>query len=347
MNAIYRYTGTPVHRVSAPGSWMRSDRGLPDGAVRRLEDGWVRQSPLPPRSARNRIVPRSTESPRLVFLLSAERSGSTLLSMALGGHSRIVAPPELHLLAYEDYAEWIENYAEALGSLQNAMTGCGHGADPNAANRLFQGKPTRAVYEWFLGEGLGQQGILLDKTPKYARSAETLARLEEFRPHYIWLVRHPLGVAASQLELREERRQMKDTRPASSLREGLRWLQRRSRQRREVEAEVAYWLSVNRNIEFFLAGIEPERQIRVNFESFVRSPYTTLASMVEWMGLDFEESTLDPQKSIPAEMNGKTGDPKIRRFRGIDPATADRWRGKMQSVSLDPPVTSAMKRWGV
>ncbi|HET9061852.1 MAG TPA: hypothetical protein VFO62_01060, partial [Candidatus Binatia bacterium] len=53
-------------------------------------------------------------NPRLLFILSTERSGSTLLSLALGANERHVSPPEMHLLAYPTFDAWYADYPSAM-----------------------------------------------------------------------------------------------------------------------------------------------------------------------------------------------------------------------------------------
>ncbi len=43
--------------------------------------------------------------PEMVFLLSAPRSGSTLLRAMLGGHPELFSPPELNLLPFSSMGE--------------------------------------------------------------------------------------------------------------------------------------------------------------------------------------------------------------------------------------------------
>ncbi len=58
---------------------------------------------------------------RFIFILSPERSGSTLLSAMLGGHRQIVAPPELHLLRYPTLRAWRAGYPAAVPSLEGLL----------------------------------------------------------------------------------------------------------------------------------------------------------------------------------------------------------------------------------
>lgn len=54
---------------------------------------------------------------RLMFILSSERSGSTLLRFLLGEHSRLVSPQELFILRYPDFATWRARKPVAMESL--------------------------------------------------------------------------------------------------------------------------------------------------------------------------------------------------------------------------------------
>jgi LPS sulfotransferase NodH len=58
---------------------------------------------------------RSTS--RLVVLLSSERSGSTLLRVMLGAHTRICAPQELFLLRYPTFDAWRAQKPDAMESV--------------------------------------------------------------------------------------------------------------------------------------------------------------------------------------------------------------------------------------
>jgi hypothetical protein len=54
---------------------------------------------------------------RLILILSSERSGSTLTRVVLGAHNGIVAPQEMFLLRYPDYATFKAQKAVALESV--------------------------------------------------------------------------------------------------------------------------------------------------------------------------------------------------------------------------------------
>ena len=81
--------GATAERGPEPFDMLRRP-AEPEGAALRDTD----------RARRN----QTGERPALVVILSTERSGSTLLSVMLGAHAQILAPPELHLLRYASVA---------------------------------------------------------------------------------------------------------------------------------------------------------------------------------------------------------------------------------------------------
>lgn len=135
---------------------------------------------------------------RLLFVISAPRSGSTLLARMLGAHSRVTAPAELHLLtplAHLGFHERVDaapydpvitqrGLREMVRSLPNGE------ADYLAALRAC----TDSIYAKLL-EPTGCD-VLLEKTPAYALVLDFLARLYP-RAHYVVLTRNPLAVWSS------------------------------------------------------------------------------------------------------------------------------------------------------
>jgi hypothetical protein len=128
----------------------------------------------------------------LVFLLSLPRSGSTVLSLLLAGHSKIHCPPEPWFLL-------------KLWSLSS---------DGSTSNRFDDKLATKATNEFLTptclrecsrsfaitayNRELKEHGkeIFVDKTPRYYHILEYI---DELLPHAkkIWLQRSPLDVAAS------------------------------------------------------------------------------------------------------------------------------------------------------
>lgn len=266
----------------------------------------------------------------LVVILSPERSGSTLLSVLLGGHPRIAAPPELHLFRYPDLTTWRRAYPPAWDSLRSALATLAPEVDPERFFAEQRAAPPEAVTRRLL-EYLPSGSWLVDKTPAYARDDIVLRRLERLEPRYVWLARHPLGVAASRLDLRDRRLAQRTAEtPAERLRlaAARAWVRAHRATRRDLREVLRYWTDVHRRLERFLAGVPVARRRLVKFADLVGAPERTLGSLCDWLGLDFEPSMLEVRRNIPTHLAGKIGDEKIRRHAGIDPAVADRWRAR-------------------
>lgn len=292
-------------------------------------------------------LPVGETNPRLLFILSTERSGSTLLSLALGANERHVSPPEMHLLAYPTFDEWHADYPSAMLSLQFLLRSCGDEADESEICKRFAGWPAQDVYRWVLENRLGGDRIFIDKTPKYGRDPAALARIETLAPRYLWLVRHPLGVAASQIELRKARRAAKTAHLLDRLKAPLRSLREALNRRRMVEEEVGYWKAVHSNIENFLAGVDPSRWRRVSFERFVEEPEAVLRDLCAWLGSEFRPQMLEPGEHVPREMRPELGDPKIYRRQRIDASAAGAWKRQVSEDWLDAEARRLVERWGI
>jgi hypothetical protein len=295
------------------------------------------------------------DSARFLFILSTERSGSTLLSLMLGAHSRIIAPPELHLLAYPTFDAWRQQYPTAMRSLCSLLTSCGLTADEQHIQNQFAGWSTASIYQWILAQENTRSFTLVDKTPKSARDLTTLQRTAQFDPFYVWLIRHPLGVAASQIALRIEKRQQRNTHLVPRLKYPLFCLRTALQKRAHVWMEVAYWIRVHTQIEQFLETVPPIRQHRVNFEQLVTGPFAVMDRLCRWLGITLEPAMLDPRAHIPAAMHQDLGDPKVYRHATVEPTTADSWRSQYCEQLLDippqgfsgPSPRELMTRWDI
>src|SRR5262249_11080700 len=142
---------------------------------------------------------------RLILVLSSERSGSTLLRVMLGGHSRIVAPQELFLLRYPDFETWRTRKPVAMESLLELFDLLDRPQTESSVTASCRGMSMVDVYKWLFGF-LPAQAILLDKTPAYANDPSTLERSAPLMPFYVQLVRHPLGVIDSHVRVKDRER---------------------------------------------------------------------------------------------------------------------------------------------
>ncbi|MGE0354535.1 MAG: sulfotransferase [Gemmatimonadales bacterium] len=271
---------------------------------------------------------------RLILLLSSPRSGSTLLRVVLGGHSRVVAPAELFLLLFPDFDTWRRERPLAIRSLVEIFELIGiprPRADIEAACR---GKPIEEVYHWLLAS-LPADTALLDKTPAYATDPAVLERSRAWDPFYIWLVRHPLGSIDSFIRLKQQElfwpfglaRRLKDGLQARLFG----GMSRRARRREDL------WVRQNRTIRDFLATVPPERKHALRFEDLLYNPAETLGMLCGQMGLVPEEGMLE--RAGRQIVRGGLGDPNFHRHDGISTAPALNWRTR-----YDESILSARAR---
>ncbi|MFF1272173.1 sulfotransferase family protein [Streptomyces marokkonensis] len=129
-------------------------------------------------SAGERAADRLLQQP--VFVISSIRSGSTLLRMMLGAHSRLHAPHELHLGAIDvTCANWFSERAmKALG--------------------LDRGDLEHLLWDRVMHRELVKAGkeFIVEKTPA---NAYMYRRLRDCWPdaRFVFLLRHPESVARS------------------------------------------------------------------------------------------------------------------------------------------------------
>ncbi len=229
-----------------------------------------------------------------VFILSAPRSGSTLLRVVLAGNPLLFAPPELHLLNYVTMAQRKAALSNKLN--EHLLTGTiraimrlrscsAEEAEEILRSCENQAMPTHDFYA-LLQELIGER-LLVDKTPIYSMHPEILRRAErDFdSPLYVHLVRHPCGMIRSFEDAKIEQ---------------LIPFMRESDFSRRQLAELT-WLVANENVANFFAAVPPERWLRVRYEDLVQQPEPSLRRICDFLGVPFAAEMLDPYRIwIPA-----------------------------------------------
>ena len=173
---------------------------------------------------------------------------------------------------------------------------------------------------------LGNDVLLVDKTPSYALHPPSLANAEAHfdEPYYIHLVRHPCGVISSSEEMRLD-------------------LVSPYRQYVSSASELAQmlWLISHQNILRFLEGVPAGRQHRVQFESLVQQPELVVRQICKFLNLEFNPPMLRPYENQAEKMTTgihpeakMIGDPKFHRHRDIDPTAAHRWKDQGREYHL-------------
>ena len=270
---------------------------------------------------------------QLCFLLSAPRSGSTLLRRMLGCHPDIYAPMELHLMSYLDFEQRYQELSDQdhkhllEGTIVARQEVRGMKRSISAAVDQMYAWDRRPVSQFFneIDPHLKQK-VLVDKTPTYAFSLSTLERIKQTFPQakFIHLKRSPNAVIKSMID--------------SELGQLIRF-QKTSGIHINRFSE-ALWCLCEQNIRTSLHDVS-DRTILINYESLVTDPEATMTQLHEFLGLT-PSTKIDPysnQTNFSKEQAGQfAGDLKTFLRKSIDPSVANEWK-KFDSLQwLSPPT---------
>jgi hypothetical protein len=268
-------------------------------------------------------------STSILFVLSNERSGSSLLQLCLQCHSSLYAGQELYLLPFSSLHERCIHLPFEMkeGLLKNVMElrPCSFEDAYLWLGELERQKtPTFHMYKTL--QELCDPRILVDKTPHNADHANFLQHAHAIfasSAKYCHLIRHPYTCIASGVELRRDL----CSNPNVS------W----------QEVEHAY-IRLQKNVhEFFNAYLDAakvNRTVQVRYEDLLRRPAFTLTRICKLAGLEFQSGMDEPydDSSVVASFQAASlmasVDPKLLKRKKIDPGQADKWR----KVKLPQPL---------
>jgi len=323
---VYRITGT-----EPPDGILVREQGL----VEKVDDEDVENLrelivTLPPRA--DAEGSKEKKNRQAAFILSAPRSGSTLLRVMLGGSPLLFAPPELQLLnfntledqqaafALERDAFWLDGTYQAIMAVKDC--------DLDDAKQIMQSyRDQKLTVKQFYGVIQGWLGdrLFIDKTPNYSLDIGILKRAEEDfeNPLYIHLVRHPYAIIPS---FEKARLQVfyppffKDDHAFST-----------------KELAELVWVISHQNILEFLSDIPADRQYRVFYEDIVSRPQEIMAEISRFLNVEYHPDMLEPQKDPQVRMTDAihplakmVGDVRFFEHKGIDAANANRWKETLQ-----------------
>ncbi|GEM_PF-1247716 len=269
-----------------------------------------------------RILPKKKGS-KAVFILSAPRSGSTLLRVMLAGHQKLFAPPELALLLFENLKDrkrafagrdkgWSEGLTRGIMQIYN----CDYlKAEEIIGEFEKSGMSIQELY-YKLDEMIGDK-ILVDKTTTYATNLEVLKRAELYfdEVKYIHITRHPSAMIQSYLN--------------SKLNEVFSVDNSFS----ERENAELFWIINNQNILEFFKDIPEERRYTLKFENLVVNPKQCMKNISGFLGIQFQENMIYPYADKKLRMTDgihpeshMVGDPKFHEHKQIEANIAYKWQ---------------------
>lgn len=272
---------------------------------------------------------------RLCFVLSAPRSGSTLLRSMLGCHQDIYAPMELHLMSYTDFTQRQEELQDPAhrhlleGTISARREVRGLTREVSTAVESMYSRDGRSVTQFYseLSPYIKEQ-VLVDKTPTYSFSSATLQRLKDVFPEavFIHLVRRPNAVIKSLIdsELGELIRFSKTSGVSSG------------------QFPEALWCLCEQNIRTIFPINDP-RIFRVCFEELVDYPVETMSKIHEFLGVASSKD-VDPYRGSPLaskeQAESYAGDLKTFLRNRIDSSVAREWEGFESLGWLSEPTSS-------
>ncbi|MGE4143254.1 MAG: sulfotransferase, partial [Planctomycetota bacterium] len=324
----------PPDPAAAPSHVRRPDPAAAPSPVRGTEpvagaSSHVRQpdpaaAPSHVRQPDPAAEPSHVRGPDVAFLLSAPRSGSTLLRLILAGHPALHCGPELNLLHHETLGDWRRARLARFGAASGVVEGLLRELRIPAA-AFDPCEPIRLTYRR-LRDAVAP-GLLVDKTPSYTKGLGLLLRAEGLfaRPRYVHLVRHPLAVIDSFVRQRFH---------VLIPQEGL----------DPHAAAERVWAERNRNVLALRARIGPARVHCLRFEDLVRDPRATLAPLCAFLGVDLHEALFEP--FAPGRGAGGPGDYGVLDRDALDPSLAEAWRRVVVPRDLAPDTWSLAERFG-
>ncbi|MDJ0687119.1 MAG: alpha/beta fold hydrolase [Xenococcaceae cyanobacterium MO_188.B32] len=280
----------------------------------RTQQSFSPASSAPPASPAS---PAPTSTP-IAFILSSPRSGSTLLRVMLAGHPALSSPPELHLLPFENMQQRQEKLGIShLGEgLQRAFMELknidAEESQELVENIVKENLSVREVYQML--QQLAGDRLLVDKSPTYASSRETLERAEEIfsNAKYIHLVRHPYAVIESFARMRMDKLiGAKNSNP--------------------YQLAESIWTNSNQNILDFQQLIDSDRLLLVQYEELVTQPRQVMERVCEFLAIPFDEAVLQPYqgKRMTDGVHSTSmslGDPNFLNHQTIDAQLGEAWR---------------------
>lgn len=252
----------------------------------------------------------------MLFVISAPRSGSTMLERMLESHSQILGGPEPHLLtplAHLGVWDKVDKapYDHILAAESQRLF---VSKLPNGEQDYWDA--CRAYCEVLYGRYLGtsDKSICLDKTPAYALVLPFIAKVFP-DARYVVLTRHPLATFASY---------------ANSFFDG------------DYRAAQDYNPLLNRYVPALAAFLRRDdvAALHVRYEDLVRDPESWMQRISSHIGVEFEPETIDYGKQRTGKREG-LGDPiGVQQHERPTTGSVKKW---VQDLAQDPEKRRLME----
>jgi sulfotransferase family protein len=254
-----------------------------------------RQDPWAPSLKAHEPDQGEGQSPRPIFVVGCQRSGTSLLRRILDSHSRIACPPEsqfilpLTEILRGSTASGRHKYLTGLASMGYSRS------EVEKSLALF-------VSSFFDGYAAAQgKRRWADKSPLYVDCLPELWAM--FGPHarFVLIIRHGMDVAFSLSDAHRDYPAIRDHVADA---------------RGNVAIGAArFWAEQNEKIEKFLTA-NPDACFQLRYEQLTTDPADSLEPMFAFLGEPWEPDVIDYQR-FPHHAGFE--DPEVRRRRRIEP----------------------------
>jgi acyl transferase domain-containing protein/acyl-CoA synthetase (AMP-forming)/AMP-acid ligase II/acyl carrier protein/predicted alpha/beta-fold hydrolase len=287
-------------------------------------------------SAKYSEVKEKIDQP-IAFILSSPRSGSTLLRVMLAGHPALFAPPELHLLPFE-------NMQEREKELSSSYLGEGLKKAFMELKRLTPEESEKFVQKlvednvtipeiYTILQNLAGAKLLIDKSPTYSSQKSNLEKSAKLftNAKYIHLIRHPYSVIESFARLRMDKLlTTKDVNPYS--------------------LAESIWSESNQNTLDLAGKIDDQNYLAVRYEDLVTNPQAKMTEICNFLGVNFDESVLQPYQGerLTAGMTRQSlsvGDPNFLKHKKIEAELANKWRNIVLPFNLNEKTVQLSEKF--
>ncbi len=257
----------------------------------------------------------SNEGENLVFLLSMPRAGSTILSLLLGNHSKVLCPPE----------PWFLLKVSALTQTDEISSVFDDEWATKGTKDFLQGdifiEAARAFAATAYNRHLLTSGktIFVDKTPRYYH---ILPFIDELFPkaRKIWLKRNPFDVALS----------YKNT-----------WGIGIEIITGQKVTTISFDFAVGLfNLEAYFKDPSPYK-FQIQYEALVQSPEETLADICRFMNIQFEAGMLgytQNEELISRHRASVMGDKKALTTSSVHTRSVGKWARKLSLTEVQQIV---------
>ena len=211
---------------------------------------------------------------RLIFLVGAPRSGTTLLARILSAHSAVYGRAEPHLITPIAHLGYYAGVQKAPYDPFNVQQAIHEFVDDLPRGEEDYLDALRAYADTMYGRMLDTaegKRFFLDKTPAYALVLPFLTKLYP-RAKYVVLTRHPLAILTSYV---------------NSFFDG------------EWEVALGHNPILERYVPALAAMVrdEPVPLVHLRYEKFVADPEAGFRAICDYLGVEFEASAIDYQES--------------------------------------------------